>query len=146
MLVISTAIVAAALVELTLLAGISNWYSGEELWEAVRYALNGEERIAAGVFLLATVCSCGFWTLVARTVLGGMVFTVISQLDDAVVVADEVLAQMPPGIRTAVGARPARERAPAAAYSGLDPPFDARTPAFLAGGTDKRKRTINSGH
>src|SRR6266404_2824933 len=35
--------------------------------------------ILAGTFLLATLCSAGFWTLAARSTIGGAVFTVASQ-------------------------------------------------------------------
>src|SRR5882724_8641627 len=35
--------------------------------------------ILAGTFVLATLCSSGFWTLIARSTIGGAVFTVASQ-------------------------------------------------------------------
>ena len=35
--------------------------------------------ILAGTFVLATLCSAGFWTLIARSTIGGAVFTVASE-------------------------------------------------------------------
>ena len=49
--------------------------------------LNGKEALLAGVFLLATVCSCGFWTLFAGSSIGGFVFTIAAQFLCAVAVA-----------------------------------------------------------
>ncbi|MBE0544043.1 MAG: hypothetical protein IH623_22095 [Verrucomicrobia bacterium] len=46
-----------------------------------------EKNLLAGVFLLATVCSAGFWTLVARSTIGGMAFTFSAMYCAAVVVA-----------------------------------------------------------
>ena len=47
-----------------------------------------KEALLFGVFLLATVCSCGFWTLVAGSSIGGFVFTIAGQfLAAAVIIA-----------------------------------------------------------
>ncbi len=45
-----------------------------------------EKNLLAGVFLLATVCSAGFWTLVARSTIGGMAFSFSAMYCTAVVV------------------------------------------------------------
>jgi len=87
MLIICGAVFAAALVEFGLLLGASGWYSGDELRETLRITFRSEEIFIAGVFLLATVCSCGFWTLFAGSIIGGLVFTVSAQFISAVLVA-----------------------------------------------------------
>jgi hypothetical protein len=51
------------------------------------FLLNAKETMLAGVFLLAAVCSCGFWTLFAGSSIGGFVFTIASQILLGVVVA-----------------------------------------------------------
>jgi hypothetical protein len=87
MLIICGAVFAAALVESGLVLGASGWYSGDELRETLRITFRSEEIFIAGIFLLATVCSCGFWTLFAGSIIGGLVFTVSAQFISAVVVA-----------------------------------------------------------
>jgi ABC-type transport system involved in multi-copper enzyme maturation permease subunit len=81
MTVLSLGILTAALAEAALLIGISNWnwYHGNEVRDVVRDLL-GDDRLAlGGIFLLATACSCTFWTLVAGSTIGGLVFTVSGQ-------------------------------------------------------------------
>jgi hypothetical protein len=81
MILLSLGILTAALAEAALLIGISNWnwYHGNEVRNVVRDLL-GDDRLAlGGIFLLATACSCTFWTLVAGSTIGGLVFTVSGQ-------------------------------------------------------------------
>jgi len=79
MILLSLGILTAALAEAALLIAISNWYHGDELRNVVRDLL-GDDRLAlGGIFLLATACSCTFWTLVAGSTIGGLVFTVSGQ-------------------------------------------------------------------
>jgi hypothetical protein len=87
MLLITVAVTAAVLAEVALLAGMSNWYNGEELWEEVRSTFDNETLFMAACFLVVTVCSCGYWTLVAGSIVGGLVFTVASEFLSTVVVA-----------------------------------------------------------
>jgi ABC-type transport system involved in multi-copper enzyme maturation permease subunit len=87
MLTLTAAILTAAFLEAALLTVIAGWYPGNEVLDAVRAALGNDERFLAGAFLLATVCSAGFWTLVAGSTLGGLVFTVSSQFGLALVLA-----------------------------------------------------------
>lgn len=87
MLLVATALPSAGLVVFGLLAAISSGYPGEQLWAGVRAAFKSEEILMAGVFLLATACSAGYWTLVAGSILGGLVFTIASQFLSALGVA-----------------------------------------------------------
>ncbi|HLH52333.1 MAG TPA: hypothetical protein VKY92_01760 [Verrucomicrobiae bacterium] len=80
MLVAAGAVIAGVGAEVALLAGISTWYPGGELWEAVQTSFRGEQLFLSGVFLVATVCSSGFWTLEAGSIVGGVVFATASQL------------------------------------------------------------------
>jgi hypothetical protein len=86
MILITAAVFAATLIELVLLAAVSGWYSGDEIRHAIG-TFRSDEVFIAGMFLLATVCSCGFWTLFARSTIGGLVFNVASQFIAAVSVA-----------------------------------------------------------
>lgn len=59
---------------------------GANLWPGHEIIAGGHSElddfgywILAGTFLLATLCSAGFWTLTARSTIGGAVFTVASQ-------------------------------------------------------------------
>jgi len=53
---------------------------------APRALLPTDQTVLIGLFLLATVCAAGFWTLQARTLLGGMTFCIGSQFLVAIVV------------------------------------------------------------
>jgi hypothetical protein len=73
MLVLGSALVAAALIGLGFVAFVSvTGISRTPL-------LNFGDLVLAGLFLLATTCSCGFWTLLAGSTIGGLVFTLVSQ-------------------------------------------------------------------
>jgi ABC-type transport system involved in multi-copper enzyme maturation permease subunit len=83
-LIIAVAVATATLVEIGLLTGISNWYSGNELWDALRASFSPADLFMAGCFLVATICSSAYWTLVARSIIGGLVFAVAAQFLSAV--------------------------------------------------------------
>lgn len=76
----------AVVFECAWLVGVSSWYPGSEMADAVRYSFTGEELLLAALFLIATVCSCGYWTLVAQSTIGGLVFTISAQLLSALAV------------------------------------------------------------
>jgi hypothetical protein len=86
-IMITGAVFAAVLLEFVLLAAVSGRYWEDGMHYTIRRAFRSEEIFMAGIFLLATVCSCGFWTLFARSVIGGLVFTVAAQFITAVAVA-----------------------------------------------------------
>jgi hypothetical protein len=83
---IGTLVVLAVVFECAWLAGVSAWYRGEEIPDAVRDTFTGQDLLLAAVFLVATVCSCGYWALVAQSTIGGLVFTVSGQLLSALAV------------------------------------------------------------
>jgi ABC-type transport system involved in multi-copper enzyme maturation permease subunit len=87
MLVTTGAVATAVAATATLLLGISGWYYGNQVEEAVKAALSGKDMVLAGMFLLVTVCSCGYWTLIARSIIGGLAFTVAAQFVSGVVLA-----------------------------------------------------------
>jgi hypothetical protein len=74
--------VGTAILLYLLLCGLS-WFLAQNVrgWDA-----NFAEACVAGVFLLATACSVGFWTLVARTTVGGAVLSVAAQFVAGLVV------------------------------------------------------------
>jgi ABC-type transport system involved in multi-copper enzyme maturation permease subunit len=80
MLIAAVAVLAGVTAEIALLKGFSSWYPGNEVGEAINAALPTEDMLLAGFFLLVTVCSCSYWTLVAGSILGGMVFTVVIEM------------------------------------------------------------------
>ncbi|HTL19047.1 MAG TPA: ABC transporter permease subunit, partial [Patescibacteria group bacterium] len=87
LLLVIIAVVAALLVEGLVLATVSSWYSGSELWDALLRTFSVQGLGLAAVFILATVCSCGYWTLVAGSIIGGLVFTIAIQVITAELVA-----------------------------------------------------------
>jgi hypothetical protein len=76
---VSLAVLAAVLLEVVLLAAVSRCYPPEQVRAALEQVFSREEPLMAGVFMVATVCSCGYWTLIARSIIGGLVFTVAAQ-------------------------------------------------------------------
>lgn len=87
LLTVTVAVVVAVFAETALLSCVSGWWSQFEVLGFVSGALSNNEVLLAGVFLLATVCSCGFWTLVAGSTIGGLVFTVAAEFGSAMAVA-----------------------------------------------------------
>ncbi len=87
--IISVLVLLAVVFEYAWLAGVSSWYRVYEASHHPEAAINsftGEELLLAAVFLVATVCSCGYWTLIAQSTIGGLVFTVSAQLISALAV------------------------------------------------------------
>ena len=84
-IIVGVLVLLAALFEFGWLAAVS-WYPGIKPSDALEYSFTGEELLLAAVFLVATVCSCGYWTLVAQSTIGGLVFTISAQLLSALAV------------------------------------------------------------
>jgi ABC-type transport system involved in multi-copper enzyme maturation permease subunit len=80
MLVLMLAIVVVVVLEGALLTSLSGWYSGKAIHSSVRSPQEYQGWVSGGLFLLGTACSCGFWTLVAGSTIGGVVFTISGQL------------------------------------------------------------------
>ena len=80
MLVATAAVIAGVGAEVGLVAGISTWSPSSGVLEAVQSSFGGEQLFLSVVFLVATVCSSGFWTLEAGSIVGGVVFAAASQL------------------------------------------------------------------
>jgi hypothetical protein len=87
---IGTAVLAAALLLMLVSLGYSSpvlGLKGDELYPSL---FEKREVVLFGVFLVATVCSCGFWTLVAGSTIGGFVFTIAGQFVAGAVVAGAI--------------------------------------------------------
>jgi len=82
-----TAVLAGALLVVVLSPGGSSPVLGAGGNERVSPLLDLKEAMLAGVFLLAAICSCGFWTLFAGSSIGGFVFTIAAQILLGVAVA-----------------------------------------------------------
>ncbi|HYG34203.1 MAG TPA: hypothetical protein VEC99_05440 [Clostridia bacterium] len=56
------------------------WFLAEQFANKIPTARTGTlEALLQGLFLLTTICSAGFWTLVTRSTVGGMAFSIFSQ-------------------------------------------------------------------
>jgi ABC-type transport system involved in multi-copper enzyme maturation permease subunit len=86
LLLVTAAILAAALTETALLACVAGCYPND-ISNTLRRGIGDYGLALGGMFLLATTCSCAFWTLVAGSTLGGVVFTVSGQFVATLVVA-----------------------------------------------------------
>ena len=83
MFVLVVSIGTAVLVAAVFLVLLSLGRIGEPLFET-------KDVVLFGIFLLGTICSCGFWTLVAGSSLGGFVFTIAGQFITGAAVAGTV--------------------------------------------------------
>jgi hypothetical protein len=86
-----TAIVAglvllAVVIEGMWLTGVASWYPEDASFNSFQHTFTGQQLLLGAVFLLATVCSCGYWTIVTQSTIGGLVFTVAIELLTAVAI------------------------------------------------------------
>lgn len=86
MMILAAALVSAlaleALLVAILYAACSSWHPNSERlsdWELILLSFSPNDALIGSAFLLGTVCSCGFWTLIARSTIGGLVFSVAAQ-------------------------------------------------------------------
>ncbi len=79
MLAIVIGILTAVLAEILLLSVFSRSDHGDQIVQSVHDFLSYYGLLSVGVFLWVSVCSCAFWTLVAGSSIGGVVFTVAGQ-------------------------------------------------------------------
>jgi len=48
-------------------------------WSMLRWQITPREEVLVAMFLIVTLCSAGFWTLIARSTIGGVAFTICGQ-------------------------------------------------------------------
>ncbi|HZR19576.1 MAG TPA: hypothetical protein VFE51_19985 [Verrucomicrobiae bacterium] len=76
MALLSGAVLAALAVEAMLIGVLSRSSVAGPVLDSLGQTFDKEELLLAGVFIVATVCTAGFWTLASGSIIGGLVFTV----------------------------------------------------------------------
>jgi ABC-2 family transporter len=76
MALLAGAVLAALAFEAVLIGVLSRSPIAGPVMDSLKQTFDQEELLVAGAFILATVCTAGFWTLVAGSTVGGLVFTV----------------------------------------------------------------------